>query len=449
MVSARVRALQPWMSLLGARRRTRPIAGQYLHVGSRLIMRRHLVALLSFFTALALTVGLSWFAISNYRTAAPIAEENLRGLALTLAGVMEGLAARDSSLASLNSLLSPEVAYAALISADGEVIFHSNPDLIGTSVADRRYRPILATGRFGESRIRLGTGEVVYEFQTPFHLGGQTCVMRLALHTWRADAVMRRARLGLSVIFSLLAVGWGLGLTTFLLLKQQAAQRRELARQGELARLGEVGAVLAHEVRTPLAGIKGYGQLLEERLPPGREHDFAGLIVGEAKRLEGLVGDILLYTRGESDPLAAVDLTTVCPEVLTLLKHQAEEGGLKINCALSANLVVRCSEEGLRRVLLNLLSNALQASPRHGVITVAARRSGKIIELTVADQGDGIPEAMREELFLPFRTSKPRGSGLGLAICRKIIEGCGGSISAEAAPGGGALLRVLLPAAMV
>jgi signal transduction histidine kinase len=65
----------------------------------------------------------------------------------------------------------------------------------------------------------------------------------------------------------------------------------------------------------------------------------------------------------------------------------------------------------------------------------------------VADEGEGVPAEMRSELFLPFRTSKPRGSGLGLAICKKIIDGCGGSISAESAPGGGALFRVVLPGA--
>jgi two-component system sensor histidine kinase HydH len=410
-------------------------------------MRRFLVALLSLCAALVLSAGLSWFALRNYRSAAPIAEENLRGLALTLAGAMEGLAACDSSLASLNALVSPEVAYAAVISAKGEIVFHTNSALIGTEVGDSRYLPVIRAGAMREGRIRLGTGETVYEFQSPFHFAGEAWALRLALHTWRAEAVMRRARLGLTVIFSLLTLGWLLGGGIVWLLQRQAVRQRLAERQQELARLGEVGAVLAHEVRNPLAGIKGYAQLLEERLPAGREHDYAGLIVSEARHLEELVGDILLYTRGQTDPSARVDLARLCPEVVNLLQPQAEEGEIGISCALPPKLVVRCPEEGMRRVLVNLLSNALQASPRRGVITVAGQRSGKMVELSVADQGGGIPAAMRAELFLPFRTSKPRGSGLGLAICRKIVDGCGGSITAETAPGGGALFRVLLPAA--
>jgi two-component system sensor histidine kinase HydH len=355
------------------------------------------------------------------------------------------VAARDASLTALDQLLSPEVAYAALLGADGIIIFHTNADLVGTASGDVRHLPVLREGVMREGRVRLGTGETVYEFQAPFHFDGKVWALRLALHTWRAEAVMRRARQGLATIFSLLGVGWLLGGGIVWLLQRQAARQRLAERQQELVRLGEVGAVLAHEVRNPLAGIKGYGQLLEERLPAGREHEFAGLIVSEARRLESLVDDILLYTRAAPDGRATANPVAVCQAVLALLAPQAEEGGVRIDCRLPPDLMVRCPEEGLRRVLLNLLTNALQASPRHGVISVAARRLGKMVELTVTDQGEGIPAAMLTELFLPFRTTKTRGSGLGLAICRKIIDGCGGGISAGEAPGGGALFRVLLP----
>ncbi|NTV15073.1 MAG: histidine kinase [Desulfobulbaceae bacterium] len=408
---------------------------------------RLLAAPLILAVCLALSGGFAWVAVRNYRAAAPLAEENLRGLALTLSGAMEGLAARDPSLVGLDALLTPEVAYAALIGAEGTILFHSNHDLIGTPAADARYLPVLRSGAMQEGRIRLGTGETVYEYQAPLHRAGQLCVVRLALHTWRAEAVRRRAGQGMTAIFTLLAVGWALGGGIVWLLYRQAQRQRLAGQQQELARLGEVGAVLAHEVRNPLAGIKGYGQLLAERLPVGREHDFAGLIVSEAKRLEELVEDILLYTRSVSPGAAAVPAATVVAGVLALLAPQVEALKVRISCQLPPELTVLCPEEGLRRVLLNLLTNALQASPLQGQITLAGRKIGRFVELSVADQGAGIAPEMRAELFLPFRTDKPRGSGLGLAICRKIVEGCGGSIAAEAPPGGGALFRVRLPAA--
>jgi two-component system sensor histidine kinase HydH len=259
------------------------------------IMPRRSLAILTLLFAVSLTVGLSWFALRNFFSAKPIADDSLRGLALTLASAMEGVADRDPSLKLLASFQTREVAYAILISPSGTILFHSNPDLIGNEVKDNRFRRILTTGVLGEERVNLGTGEQVYEFQAPFHLSGNTCVLRLALHTWRYEAVMRRARFGITMIFSLLAVGWGLGMTVFFLLRRQASQEKQLAQQHELVRLGEVGAVLAHEVRNPLAGIKGYGQLLEERLPEGKDRGYAQLIVRESLRLEQLTNDIPLF----------------------------------------------------------------------------------------------------------------------------------------------------------
>lgn len=403
------------------------------------------IAILTLIIAISLTVGLSSFALRNFSSAKPIADDNLRGLALTIASAMEGVADRDPSLKSLASFQSSEIAYAMIISSSGKILFHSNPDLIGNDAGDDRYRKVLKTVTLGEERVRLGTGEQVYEFQAPFHLAGKISVLRLAIHTWQYEAVMRRARFGITVIFSLLALGWVLGTAVFLLLRRQAAQEKLSARQHELARLGEVGAVLAHEVRNPLAGIKGYGQLLEERLPDGAERGFARLIVGESVRMEALVNDILLYTRSEPMPASSCDLAEVGASVLELLALQAEESGVLLQGSIPAGLIVLCPEEWLRRVLLNLITNALQASGRDGRILVAARQDGKWAEITVADNGPGISAGMRPLLFEPFCTSKARGAGLGLAVCKKIVDGCGGDISAGDAPGGGALFTVRLP----
>ena len=408
-------------------------------------MLRFSVFFLIFVMVLVLTGGLSWFAIRDYRMAAPVAQENLRGLALTMATAMEGVAVRDPSLKSLASFQTPEIAYAALLSDKGKILFHTNSALIGSDVTDERYRSLLLKGGLSEKRIQLGTGETVYEFQTPVHLSGQTCILRLALHTWRADSVMRWARQGMMVIFSLLAVGWILGLVIIRLLRRQGRQQRQIARQQELARLGEVGAVLAHEVRNPLAGIKGYGQLLEERLPDGKERGFAALIVSEARRLESLAHDILLYTRSEPFAAAPCQPAAIAAEVLALLAPQARENEIRFLCDVPDDLVVSCPEEGLRQVLLNLLTNGLQASPVGGLITVLGRRAEKWVEITVTDNGPGLAPEMRAVLFEPFRTSKARGAGLGLSVCKKIVEGCGGSIEVKNGPDGGAECRVHLP----
>jgi len=403
---------------------------------------------LTLVAALVLTGGLAWQALRDYQSATPVAQENLRGLALTMATAMEGMAVRDHSLKSLTSFQTSEIAYAALLTEDGTIIFHTNPDLADSKVTDDRYAPVLATGRYSENRIQLKTGETVYEFQTPVHLAGQTRVLRLALHTWRADSVMRRARQGMMVIFSLLGVGWLLGAIILRLLQKQAIEQQQAARQQELARLGEVGAVMAHEIRNPLAGIKGYGQLLQERLTNDKERGYADLIVGEAQRLERLAHDILLYTRSSSLQPASCQPAPVVTEVLAILSPQAREQAVTFSTAIADDLTVACPAEGLHQVLLNLLTNGLQASFPGGVIHISGRRRGQWAEIMVQDDGPGIAEEMRNVLFEPFRTSKARGAGLGLAVCKKIVDGCGGNIEVTNRKGGGAECLVRLPVAL-
>ncbi len=410
-------------------------------------MPRRSIALLTLIIAIILTIVLSFVAVRNYLTAAPVADDNLRGLALTIASAMEGMAGRDTSLKSLASFHTNEIAYAMLIESSGKIFYHSNPDLTGNDVGDIRYLNVVTTGNYAENRIRLGTGEQIYEFQAPFHLSGKTFVLRIALHTWRSEAVMRRARFAIAMIFSLLTLGWLLGGSVFWLLQRQDVHEKQLARQNELARLGEVGAVLAHEVRNPLAGIKGYGQLLEERLPEGRERNYARLIVEETRRMETLVSDILLYTRSEPMPVAVCRLAEVAASVIELLAPQAAESRVRITCTVQADITVLCPEDGARRILLNLITNALQAAPGDSQITISGVQDGTWSKLSIADNGSGISAAMLPLLFEPFRTSKARGAGLGLAVCKKIIDSCGGDISVGEVSGGGAIFTVRLPLA--
>lgn len=403
--------------------------------------------LLACTVAVTLSGALSWVAVRDYHEAGPLALENLRGLALTMVTTMEGVAGRDASLQSLKLFQTPEVAYIAMVGGDGVICFHSNSELIGKTVSDIRYQSVLQGKGLSEERIVLATGETVYEFQTLAHLPGQTCVLRLALHTWRAETVMRRARQAMITVFSLLAVGWGLGFMLLWFLWRQTQRERHQARRRELERLGEVGAVLAHEMRNPLAGIKGYGQLLEERLPEGRERGFAALIVSESWRLERLARDILLYTRsgpvekGPSRPAAIV------ARVIALLAAKVEQKDVRIECDISSFLQVTCSEEALQQVFLNVLDNAVQASPVGGLVLVTARytEDGSMVEITVRDNGSGIAENMRGVLFEPFQTSRARGAGLGLAVCRKIVEACGGGIDLHNGETGGAECLIRLP----
>jgi two-component system sensor histidine kinase HydH len=221
------------------------------------------------------------------------------------------------------------------------------------------------------------------------------------------------------------------------------AVRQRFEDQRRLAALGEMSAVLAHEIRNPLASLKGHAQLLAERLGDGSaEQRKAQRVVGEAKRLEVLTNDLLDF--GRSGPM---DVHPVDPAAL--LRACADE-------LSPAHVTVDATEAPPRwrlderrfcsAVLANLLRNAVQASPPDEPVEARVFAEHGRLVFTVRDHGAGLPDGQEARLFDPFFTTRTTGTGLGLAIARRIVELHGGRISAQNAAGGGALFRVELPA---
>ncbi|BDV41479.1 sensor histidine kinase [Geotalea uraniireducens] len=409
-------------------------------------MHRNLVPLFSLAAGLILTALLAWLAIGTYRSAIPIAEGNLRGLALSLASAVESVADRDPSFASLNAFHSRDIAYFSLIDRNGIQVFHSNPDLIGSRVADRRFEPVFRQLGFAEERIRLGTGEEVFEYNAPVHLPNRLLALRLSLHPWRAEEVVRQARLGMVMLFALLGLAWVMGGLIYRFARREEIHRREMAHRERLAQLGEMGAVLAHEVRNPLAGIKGYAQLLNEQLNHDEIGEFASMIVTEAVRLEELVNNLLVYARQEPEQRTLIDLGELVDYVLSLVAPEARLRDIILLPQLTPGLQVSGDRDRLEQLLLNLAVNGLQAMNVEGTLTIATAARNGTVEITVTDTGPGIPAADRQRIFEPFFTTKARGSGLGLAICRKIVEAHCGTIAVEAGSDRGSVFRVTLPA---
>lgn len=408
-------------------------------------MRGHRLQLLLVGAGLLLTVFLVWFAIASYRNALPVAQTLQRGGALSLGQAIEEIASRDRSFVSLASFQARELAFFALIDRNGTIRFHSNPDLIGEKVADHRYRTVFERSVPVENRIRLGTGEEVYENDQAIHLPGETLALRLALHTWQADQIVRQARTGMILLLVLTSAAWGLSLFSYRLLRRDAVHREAMARREHLAQLGEFGAILAHEVRTPLAGIKGFAQLLAERTDNQRSRQCTDAILRETIRLEALVNDLLIYARPDSQLPGLAELDISIAEAWEMLSVEAEKSGVTFDVSGERGLWVGCAAERMVQLLRNLFANALQAMPGGGSLQVnTASRDGRIV-ISVADTGPGFAKELLARAVAPFVTTKVSGSGLGLTVCHRIVEGYGGSISLENRPAGGALVTVQLP----
>jgi PAS domain S-box-containing protein len=219
-----------------------------------------------------------------------------------------------------------------------------------------------------------------------------------------------------------------------------------LREQAALVQVGKMAAVVAHEVRNPLAGIRGAVQAIGPRLPEGsRERQIATEMVARIDALNDIVQDLLLFARPRRAVLTAVPIAGVVAETVALLSSDPQMAKLVFRVEPGAEgLLAAADREQLKQVVLNLLQNAAQAMQHKGEIRVTSRQLDAAIELTITDHGPGIPPEVRARLFEPFFTTKHRGTGLGLATAKRIIESHGGQIQLDSAPGGGTVATVTL-----
>jgi len=232
--------------------------------------------------------------------------------------------------------------------------------------------------------------------------------------------------------------------------QELASARRQLLRSERLAAVGLLAAGVAHEIGNPLGAITGYAELAQEKVAASRTAeagDFLRRIAADARRIDAIVRDLLDLSRPERVELKAVAVGPVLEDALATARVQERFGGVRVEVDLSPDLPpVRADARRLSQVLLNLLLNAADATEGRGRIRVEARRTPGEVELTVADDGPGIPAQSLPRLFDPFFTTKApgQGTGLGLAVCHALMEAFGGSISAEPGEERGAVFRLTL-----
>ncbi len=225
---------------------------------------------------------------------------------------------------------------------------------------------------------------------------------------------------------------------------------QELRRLDQLASLGDLAAEIVHEVRNPLVSMKTFLQLLPERLDdPEFRTRFLDVVGDEVERIERLLNALLAHARPASrapqGTRTAVD--AALRSVSLLLEHRAAERSLQLEFDVPDGLPgVTISEDGLRQVVLNLTMNAIEVTPGGGTVRIRAQHVARGVEVLVEDQGPGVPQALRAQVFERFYSTKDqRPGGLGLTISRRIIEESEGTIQLTDRAGGGSIFRILLP----
>jgi PAS domain S-box-containing protein len=225
--------------------------------------------------------------------------------------------------------------------------------------------------------------------------------------------------------------------------RRKSAEAR-LLEQASLAKLGELAAMVAHEVRNPLAALKGALQVLGPRLPDDRpEHHIVKAMLNRIDALNERVNDILLYAGTTPPQIECVALEALLVDAA--ISARAATGSRHRIEIDASDLTVSADRHMLHEAIVNLLVNACQATNGPKPILATTQAAGGWCRIAVADRGPGIPPAIRERVFEPFYTTKPSGTGLGLAIVKRLMERQGGSVTLEDREGGGTVATIAVP----
>jgi signal transduction histidine kinase len=211
----------------------------------------------------------------------------------------------------------------------------------------------------------------------------------------------------------------------------------ELRRKEQLAVLGRLVASVAHEVRNPLNNLQLAIQLLLRQPAPATIQDRYRQLLGEVERMEGIVQQLLALVRRDSGQRNLQSLIPVLEHAVKALHLPARQRSISLECDFSSDApAVSLNQTQMEQVFLNLLRNAIEASPPGSPVKISLFRQNGRAAVTITDQGPGVSKSDRNKLFQPFFSTKPQGVGLGLAISREIVEAHGGSIDFDASPDG-------------
>ena len=262
------------------------------------------------------------------------------------------------------------------------------------------------------------------------------------------DYLPALAHVGRTLFLTALLLTVAIAVFALLRIRQaQAAERleRQLARAQTLAAMGQLTATLAHEIKNPLAIIRGSAQRLGRLAPEAQR--MAEFVVEETDRLSRTVARYLEFARGTGGAAGSGDATLALEATLGLLEGEARSRRIEFaKQGAWTPSPVPLDNESLKQIYLNLMLNAMEAMPEGGRITVACRREGPRAVVSITDQGPGIPAEQLAMLGTPFHTTKAQGSGLGLFLSRRLAQSAGGDLEVMNGESGGAACVLRLPA---
>lgn len=230
------------------------------------------------------------------------------------------------------------------------------------------------------------------------------------------------------------------------MISELEASQKNLERAAKLAVVGEMAAAMSHEVRTPLGILRSSANVLQREPQLSKEgHEVLGFIISETERLNNLVSSLIDAARPRLPAFTEVNLSALAIKCIAMLSAQAQTKNVQLDCHADQDYLIKADSEQMTQVLMNLLINAIQMLPNHGKVEVGITALQDTIQLTISDNGPGIPAGSQAQIFEPFFTQRAGGVGLGLAVVRQIVHAHQGEISYSPSQQGGAQFNITLP----
>lgn len=228
--------------------------------------------------------------------------------------------------------------------------------------------------------------------------------------------------------------------------KRAEDMRFQLERSHKLSLVGQMAAGMAHEIKNPLASIKGAVEILCDKATSETDRqEFRSIVQKEVKRINASVTDFLEFARPSEAKLVGINLAEVVQSSIKQIQPQAGKRNIDIVNRLENPVMVMGDKEKIHQVMLNLLLNAIDASPEASSVIVTLKPDGINALISIEDSGDGISEKDITRIFDPFFTTKSSGTGLGLAIAKNIVDRHGGKIELRNVLNGGAVAEISIP----
>jgi two-component system sporulation sensor kinase A len=229
---------------------------------------------------------------------------------------------------------------------------------------------------------------------------------------------------------------------------EQKLIERHLAQMEKLSAIGELSAGLAHEIKNPLAGIKGAIEIIREGLSEENSHrGILGEVLSEVSRIDRIVINLLSYAKPKKPDFVKVELGSLIQNVISFLRNLADSKRISLSFAGPREVpLLDADENDLKQLFLNLILNSVEALPEGGAVTVKLEViPDSRLKIEVSDNGPGIPTENLGQIFRPFFTTKAEGTGLGLATCNRIVTDYGGKIQVRSELGHGTAFLIDLP----